>query len=200
MVSAYHAEPWNLTSSFAAAYYSACCPWDGPLVVTAHCACRTLASAFTEYILNLVDGSGGSAARRNVVLGQNGWPCRLVADKQDELQLVLDHLRSGNLNLRDYLMEMYERASMYFHQIGLAQCPPQRVQQIQMLHQQAQQARPCHIAHCHPAYLAGMKLFNSGWEVPWDISTPFLSHDARNPAESLPLCSISSFYCSITTI
>lgn len=96
----------------------------------------------------MVDGSGGNSSSRNVVLGQNNWPYRLVQDKQDELQLVLDHLRSGNLSLRDYLLEMYERASMYFHQIGLAQCPPQRVQQIQMLHQQAQQVRSLY-SHSH---------------------------------------------------
>lgn len=86
-----------------------------------------------------MDGSGGSTTSRHIVVANNGWPCRLVADKQDELQLVLDHLQKGNLNLTDYLMEMFERASMYFQQIGLAQCPPQRVEQIQQLHQQAQQ-------------------------------------------------------------
>ena len=91
------------------------------------------------------------------MIGHNGWPCRLVADKQDELQLVLDHLRNGNLNLRDYLMEMYERASMYFHQIGLAQCPPQRVQHIQSLHQQAQQVRLCHVP---TVTLHHVRLFN----------------------------------------
>lgn len=108
-----------------------------------HCTstCRTLATAFTEYILNLVDGSGGSATSRQVTVAQNGWPCRLVPEKQDELQLVLDRLRSENLNLRDYILEMYERATMYFQQIGLAHCPPQRVQQIQTLHQHAQHVR-----------------------------------------------------------
>jgi hypothetical protein len=93
--------------------------------------------------MNLVDGSGGAPASDVAVVPSNGdWPMSLCATRQDELQLVLDRLQQGKLNLSDYLLEMYERASMYFHQIGLQHCPPQRVEQIRILHSKAQQVRP----------------------------------------------------------
>lgn len=91
--------------------------------------------------MNLVDGSSAvtGASDMSAVVGTSSvWPFAIARERKDELQLVLDGLRRGSLNLSDYLLEMFERAGMYFHQIGGQHYPQARVQQIHSLHDLAQ--------------------------------------------------------------
>jgi hypothetical protein len=52
---------------------------------------------------------------------------------------VIDNIKQGTLKLPDYLLEMFERASLYFQQIGAKQFPEYKVRQIMELHEMAQQ-------------------------------------------------------------
>lgn len=93
--------------------------------------------------MNLVDGSSAvGASDVSAAIGTSAeWPFAIARERKDELQLVLDGLRRGRLKLSDYLLEMFERAGMYFHQIGGQHYPAARVQQIQSLHDLAQKVR-----------------------------------------------------------
>lgn len=62
-----------------------------------------------------------------------------LGEKKDELQLVIDNIKAGQLKLADYLLEMFERASMYFQQIGARQLPEYKAKQIMELHDMALQ-------------------------------------------------------------
>jgi hypothetical protein len=94
--------------------------------------------------LNIVEGprSSNGAADTGIAININTeWPFMLAADGKDELQLILDGVRKGSLELSAYLMELFERASMYFNQIGRHNYPPQRVQQIHDLQELARLVR-----------------------------------------------------------
>ena len=95
--------------------------------------------------MNLVDGSSAvtGASDMSAAVGTSSvWPFAIARERKDELQLVLEGLRRGRLSLSVYLLEMFERAGMYFHQIGGQHYPAARVQQIQSLHDLAQKVHP----------------------------------------------------------
>jgi hypothetical protein len=105
---------------------------------------RTLALAFSEYLASWTQ----SPALRSA--STSSWDTRATSsiargpgrlgEKKDELQLVIDNIKHGQLKLADYLLEMFERASLYFQQIGARQLPEYKVRQIMELHEMALQA------------------------------------------------------------
>jgi hypothetical protein len=106
--------------------------------------CRTIATAVSEYIASWT-GTGrvrgqvsdyDSSADVSLTMGPG-----TLANRKDELQLVIDSLRAGALKLPDYIQEMFERASLYFTQIGAHKFPAYKVRQLQELHDLATEVR-----------------------------------------------------------
>lgn len=70
-----------------------------------------------------------------------------LSDQRDELSIVIHNLKSGSLQLSDYVLEMFERASAYFAQTGSLQLPDVRNRQIEELLQMARAVRSPSASH-----------------------------------------------------
>lgn len=108
--------------------------------------CRTIATAVTEYLTNLTQHSLWGARPAAPVVDfpdantLTKGPGSLL-EQQDELSIVMHNLTAGSLQLSDYLLEMFERASAYFSQIGRLQLPDYKNQQLQQLLDMARAVR-----------------------------------------------------------
>lgn len=152
-------------------------PTPSALAARPYCFRRTLAGSVSDFLASWTQttaprGAGGGGATPESAIARGPGE---LGQAKDELQLVIDNMKAGTLRLPDYLLEMFERATLYFQQIGAAKLPQFKAAPIMELHELAQQVRPpaCRLASLNRVWVGAATL--CGW---WRVAQSSVAPEA----------------------